>query len=95
MAKSYTPPTAPPPLLVTAAQLDKRGPFKRERRRQLEVLGLYPPRIALGTRLNVWPLTEIEAVERAMAAGQSEDDIRALVRYLVEQRKAAALKVAA
>lgn len=95
MAKSYTPPAAPAPLLVTSAQLDKRGPFKRERRRQLEKLGLYPPRIPLSTRLNVWPLAEIEQVERAIAAGQSDDEIRALIRYLVEQRGCLALKVAA
>jgi hypothetical protein len=90
--KPVVPPT---PVLVTGATLDKRGPFKRERRRQLEVLGLFPPRIPLSKRLNVWPLAEVETVERAVAAGQSDDDIRALVRYLVDQRKAAVLKVAA
>lgn len=87
--------SAPTPLLVTSAILDARGPIKRERRRQLEQLGLYPPRIALSARQNVWLLPEIEAVERAYAAGQTDDEIRALVRYLVEQRKALAPKVAA
>lgn len=80
----------PSPTLVSGATLDKRGPYRRERRRQLEQQGLFPQRIALSSRFNVWPLHEVEAVERALLAGQSHDDIRALVRYLADQRKVAA-----
>lgn len=83
-------PTIPAPTLVSGKTLDQRGPYRRERRRQLEQQGLFPPRIPLSSRFNVWPLHEVEAVERAILAGQSNDDIRALVRYLADQRKVAA-----
>lgn len=71
---------------IDSAGLDARGPYARERRRQLEVSGLYPPRIRLSSRCNVWPVAEVEAWERAKIAGASEAQIRELIRRMVAAR---------
>ena len=71
---------------IQAAEMDTRGPYQRERRRQLEKAGLYPPRIALNCRKNVWIRVEVEAWERAKAAGASDDTIRALIRRMIAAR---------
>lgn len=51
-----------------------------------EDAGLLPPRIRLSPTLNVWPSDEIDAYIAAVVAGKSDDDIRLLVKRLVEQR---------
>lgn len=71
---------------IQAAELDERGPYQRERRRQLEGAGLYPPRIRFNCRKNVWVREEVEAWERAKAAGASDDTIRALIRRMIAAR---------
>jgi hypothetical protein len=71
---------------ILAAELDERGPYQRERRRQLEVAGLYPPRVRFNARKNVWVLAEIEAWENARAAGATDDQVRELVRQMVAER---------
>lgn len=71
---------------IDSAGLDARGPYARERRRQLEVSGLYPPRIRLSSRCNVWPVAEIEAWEAAKTAGASDDQIRELIHRMVAAR---------
>ena len=48
--------------------------------------GLYPPPISLGARAVGWLAHETEAVIAAIAAGQSEDEIRELVGQLIELR---------
>lgn len=53
--------------------------------------GLMPPSISLGDRARGWILEETQAVLRAMVAGQSKEQIRALVCQLVEQRQQAAV----
>lgn len=72
---------------IDSAKLDKRGPYARERRRQLEIAGLFPPRIRLSIRRNVWPLAEIEVWERAKIAGASESQVRELIRGMVAARR--------
>lgn len=67
-------------------ELDKRGPYSRERRRQLEKQGVYPPRVILSKRLNVWLRSEIEAWENARAAGATDDQVRQLIRDMVAAR---------
>lgn len=52
--------------------------------------GLMPPSFSLGGRAVGFIEHEIQAVLATMAAGKSKDEIRALVRYLVEQRQQAA-----
>jgi prophage regulatory protein len=76
------------PTFIRSAELDERGPYQRERRRMLEVRGLYPPRIKLNCRTNVWVRTEVEAWERAKAAGATDDQVRELIRRLVAERSA-------
>ena len=48
--------------------------------------GLYPPPISLGARAVGWLSCETNAVIAAIAAGQSDDDIRELVKSLVARR---------
>lgn len=52
--------------------------------------GLLPPPVKIGPRASAWIDTEIDAVVRARAAGQSDDQIKALVRKLVAERAALA-----
>lgn len=77
-----------PSILLRSDELDRRGPYKRERRRQLELVELYPPRIALNRRTNVWVRAEVEAWERAQAAGATADQVRELIRRMVASRSA-------
>lgn len=71
---------------IQSDELNNRGPYKRERRRQLEKARLHPPRIALTPRKNVWVRSEIEAWERARAAGATDEQVRELVRQMVAAR---------
>jgi prophage regulatory protein len=52
--------------------------------------GLLPAPISLGMRSVGWPQTEIEAINAARIAGQTDDQIRALVAELQANRKAGA-----
>ncbi|MEL0630875.1 helix-turn-helix transcriptional regulator [Psychromonas aquatilis] len=49
--------------------------------------GLLPPSISLGERSKGFILSELDAVLSARVAGQSNDQIKALVKSLVEKRK--------
>jgi prophage regulatory protein len=49
--------------------------------------GLWPKPINLGLRAVAWLSTENEQVLAAMIAGQSSDEIKKLVKNLVEKRK--------
>lgn len=48
--------------------------------------GTLPRPVSLGLRAVAWPANEIERVNRARVAGQSDDQIRALVVKLVADR---------
>jgi prophage regulatory protein len=50
--------------------------------------GLFPPGVKLGARRVAWPDYEIESVLKARIAGQTDDQIRALVAELQTNRKA-------
>ncbi|MBK8069789.1 MAG: hypothetical protein IPK27_19870 [Rhodanobacteraceae bacterium] len=81
-------------MFIRGKELDKRGPYRRERRRQVERLGLYPPRISLPGGYHVWVRSEVEAWERATIAGASKDELKALVCDLVAERSSAKLQAA-
>ena len=49
--------------------------------------GLIPPPFSLGGRAVGWLEHEINAVLLAMAAGKGEDDLKALVQRLIDQRE--------
>ncbi len=51
--------------------------------------GLLVPPVAIGERSVAWPSNEVEAIISARIAGQNDDEIRALVRRLLQDRKAA------
>ena len=52
--------------------------------------GLFPPPVKIGLRAVAWPEPEAEAVQKAVVAGKSPDEIKQLVRQLVAARQAAA-----
>jgi hypothetical protein len=74
------------PRFCFARELDARGPFQRERRRQLEASGLYPPRIRISPRLNAWLLAEILAWENLLTAGVRGEAMREAIRQMVNAR---------
>jgi predicted DNA-binding transcriptional regulator AlpA len=74
---------------IDSRELDERGPYHRERRRQLEVAGLFPPRIRLSARRNGWLRSELVIWERAKAAGFTDDQMRELIARMLEARAAA------
>lgn len=52
--------------------------------------GLWPKPISLGGRSVGWPAAEVAALNAARIAGQTDNEIRELVRKLEAARKAAA-----
>ena len=52
--------------------------------------GTFPPNCSIGCRAVAWISSEIDAVIAAMAAGKSDDELKALVANLVAQRQLAA-----
>lgn len=55
--------------------------------------GLMPPPVRIRGRATAWPAYELDALNRAEIAGASDDEIRALVRQLLQQRKSMMLPV--
>lgn len=51
-------------------------------------LGLFPPPVRIGANTSAWPAGEVEAVDRALMAGASTEDVRSLVAQLIAARKA-------
>jgi prophage regulatory protein len=49
--------------------------------------GLWPRPISLGARAVGWPSNEVEAINAARVAGHSDEDVRALVRRLHDERR--------
>lgn len=54
--------------------------------------GTMPPPIKVGTRWSAWPSDEVDAIARARIAGFTDDELRALVKDLVAQRKTKAMQ---
>jgi prophage regulatory protein len=50
--------------------------------------GVFPKPVRLGPKLSVWQAHEVFAVNAAVAAGKTEDEIRALVKRLETARAA-------
>jgi len=50
--------------------------------------GTLPPPIRRGSKWSRWPSAEIDHIEAAIAAGASDEELRALVRELIEARAA-------
>ena len=53
--------------------------------------GTVPAPIRRGPKWSRWPSGEIDRIERAITAGVSDDELRALVRELMEARTAGAV----
>lgn len=52
--------------------------------------GLFTRPVKIGPRASGWPESEVAALQAARIAGKTDDEIRALVKSLEAQRKAAA-----
>jgi predicted DNA-binding transcriptional regulator AlpA len=50
--------------------------------------GTLPPPIRRGSKWSRWPSEEIDRIERVIVAGASDDELRALVKELIEARTA-------
>ena len=50
--------------------------------------GLLPAPIKYGTRTSLWPANEIEECSAAIIKGAADDEMRALVRGIMEKRAA-------
>jgi prophage regulatory protein len=68
------------------AVLARRGCQKTQLYREIK-RGVVTPGIKKGLKWVVWPAYEIDAINRAEIAGATQDELRALVRQLLEQRK--------
>jgi prophage regulatory protein len=72
--------------LIRSRRAEALSGFKQTTMWEREQAGLFPPRIRLSSRMNVWPEDEIAAVNAAIIAGRSDDEIRSLVKRLVAAR---------
>jgi prophage regulatory protein len=53
----------------------------------------FPPGVKLSSRCTRWVESEVDAIVHAMVAGATSDQLRVLVRSMVEKRKTVALMV--
>ena len=53
---------------------------------------LMTPPVSIGGRMVAWPSNEIESLIAAQIAGRTPDEIRLLVKVLIEQRTAGEVK---
>jgi prophage regulatory protein len=53
--------------------------------------GLWTSPVSLGPRSVGWPAAEVASLNSARIAGQSDDEIRSLVKHLMEARKTPAI----
>ena len=53
----------------------------------------FPPGVKLSSRCTRWVESEVDAIVHAMIAGAMPDQLRTLVRSLIEKRKTTALMV--
>ena len=49
--------------------------------------GLFVPPVSVGARAVAWPQHEVESITNALISGKSPDDIRQLVKRMVEKRQ--------
>ena len=63
-----------------------RGPYSRSAFYERMDRGLMTRPVRIGLRAVGWPSYEVDAISRAVIAGRSDDEIRALVRRLEAER---------
>jgi prophage regulatory protein len=76
-------------MLRLPAVIQRRGDSRSGVYRDIE-RGTWTPPVRIGERASAWPEHECDAILRARIAGKSDDEIKVLVRELIEQRKPAA-----
>jgi prophage regulatory protein len=70
--------------------LHERGDRSRSAHYQDIKHGLFTPSVSIGARAVGWPAREVAVLNAARIAGQTDDEIRALVVALIAARKAKA-----
>ena len=76
--------------LLRLPEVEKQTGIKRSTLYLRQLAGLFPRPVAIGPRAVAWPQHEIDAINKARIAGQTDDEIRALVARLIAARKGAA-----
>ncbi len=72
--------------MVRAAEADKLAGVSKTTRCRRIAAGLWTPPVKLGARASAWPDDELDTLNKALIAGKTEDEIRALVAELVAAR---------
>jgi prophage regulatory protein len=49
--------------------------------------GLFTPPVSIGARAVAWPSNDVESITRAIIAGKGNDEIKLLVKVLIQKRK--------
>lgn len=76
--------------LLRLPEVERLTGIKRSTLYLRQVAGLFPRPVSLGGRAVAWPKHEVESINKARIAGQSDDKIRALVAKLTANRKGGA-----
>jgi prophage regulatory protein len=79
----------PIPTILRRNQVEDETGYSRSTIYLRIAQGLWPKPVSLGPRSVGWPATEVAALNAARIAGQSDDEIRALVAHLVAGRRRA------
>lgn len=74
-------------MLRMKSVLEKTGYRTHTSIYQLISVGLFPKGVQLAARSVAWPDNEVEAINAARVAGKTEEEIRALVNRLHQQRQ--------
>ena len=75
-------------LLRAEAVIERRGRSRSQLYLDIRHGVMTPPVRLRGGKLSAWPSHEVDALNRAEISGASDEELRALVRQLVEQRAA-------
>jgi len=80
--------TADTTLLRTDTVAERRARSRSQLYVDIRAGVMTPPVRLRGGKLSAWPAYEIDALSRAEIAGASDEEMRALVQQLLEQRAA-------
>lgn len=79
--------------LLALSEVEQKTGLKKSKLYDAEADETFPPGVRLSSRCSRWVEAEVDAVIHAMIAGATPDQLRTLVRSLVEKRKTTALMV--
>jgi predicted DNA-binding transcriptional regulator AlpA len=79
--------------LLALSEVQQKTGLKHSKLYVAEADGTFPPGVRLSSRCTRWVEAEVDAAIHAMIAGATPDQLRALVRSLIEKRQTIALMV--